>query len=464
MDSNTTLAGELQILHRRWDGITEAPEVPRSTMDVIEYGLGKQQRAEVYLNRLLCYLLNPEQPHGMGTDFLRAFLDGLPRACGFDEDTYDLTDVRVEQQVPVWGRPQSKRDDGASPGYLDLLIDVPNEWFLLIELKFSAEDRGTKFYCDAAQLGDQLITAYESGQYYVYIHQTDHSEARGRCFVNWTWHDFVRDVLKEFLVDNEPRYPQRTATQLYDLRDDIQTIAGMSEQSKSTHEKIALYLDHVDAITDITQTFNDEWSAYSERWGRTMQETLDHELVSSTSPTEDGYPALIVARDTDNSERWLLRESGGDWQHIFKRGWCQRERKPEILERRAEDKNDLRIGFYHRMEDDRDRVVREHELRFNFRCMGSNPSEFIDIYQTHFEQHLDRIESLLTSTRAATTGNKLTLVEGVYSLDIDEYETFFEAYTAALNEAFTELVVENPELIYLFSQSFDNAVSVYRSS
>lgn len=113
-------------------------------MDVIEYGLGKQQRAEVYINRLLCYLLDPDQPHRMGSDFLETFLDSLPAACGFDEDTYDLTDVRVNEQVPVWDSLSAKRDAETSPGYLDLLLDVPHEWFLLIELEFSAEERGTE--------------------------------------------------------------------------------------------------------------------------------------------------------------------------------------------------------------------------------------------------------------------------------------------------------------------------------
>ena len=462
MDSTTEVAEELQSLHRRWEGITDIPELPRSTMDVIEYGLGKQQRAEVYLNRLLCYLLDPNQPHRMGTDFLDAFLNGLPEACGFDEDTYDLSDVRVNQQVPVWDELSAERDDDASPGYLDLLLEVPNEWFLLIELKFSAEERGTEFYCNATQLGDRLVSEYESGQYYVYMHQKDRPEASGDCFVNWTWQVFVQEVLQEFLAENTPKHPQRTVTQLHDLKDDIQNIAGMSERSDSDHEKGALYLEHVEAISDITETFENEWEAYSERWGRAMQESLDHEKVSPASSTGDGYPAITVDREAGDSERWLLRDSGGDWQHVFKYGWHQREGEPEMLEKRAEDKNDLGIGFYHRMADNRNVAVKDHELRFNFRCMGSNPTKFTDIYKHHFDERRDRIERLLASTRAATTGNKLTLVRGIYPIKVDQYETFFKAYTATLNEAFVELVVKNPELIQQFSEMYDDAVSEYR--
>jgi len=131
-ESDPDFETELDRLRQRWRAITETPEKPRSTMDVIEYGLGDQQRAEVYINRLLCYLLDPTNPHGMAEDFLTVFLDSLPESLQFDEDTYDLQSVRVNQQVPV--------EDDSSTGYADLVLDVPEEWVLLVELKFSATE------------------------------------------------------------------------------------------------------------------------------------------------------------------------------------------------------------------------------------------------------------------------------------------------------------------------------------
>ena len=307
MGANTELAADLKRLHRRWEDSTDVLEQPRSTIDIIEYGLGKQQRAEVYLNHLFCYLLDPEQSHRMGTTFLDAFLSGLPETAHFDEDTYDLSDVQVSQQAPVWGKPSTERDDDATPGYLDLLLEVPNEWFLLVELKFSAKETGTEFYCNASQFGDRLATEYESGHYYLYMHQADRPEARGDCFVNWTWQAFVEDVLDPFLAEETPRYPQRTVVQLHDLRDDIQNIAGMTERSESEREKVALYLEHADAIADVTETFEREWEAYSERWGQAMQESLDHDRVSPTTGTEGGIQrflstVMVVTRNAGFSE------------------------------------------------------------------------------------------------------------------------------------------------------------------
>lgn len=115
------------------------------------------------------------------------------------------------------------------------------------------------------------------------------------------------------------------------------------------------------------------------------------------------------------------------------------------------------------MEDNRELAITEHTLRFNFRCMGSNPSEFTALYKDQFDAHRNEIEELLAPTRARITGNQLTLITSTYPIDVDAHDTFFEAYTAALNEAFTELVVERPELIERFSSLFDAAIEEYRS-
>ena len=182
MGSETELDAELQALEQKWDAIAEMRPTPRSTMNVIEYGLGKQRRAEVYINRLLRYLLDPDEPHQMEADFLEAFLDALPDECGFSEDTYDLSTIRVDEQNSI----EDATDESSSQGYIDLLIEAPNEWFLLVELKFSAEETGTTFYCDSTHIDGRPKTSYESGQYYLYLHQADRPTASGDSFANWT--------------------------------------------------------------------------------------------------------------------------------------------------------------------------------------------------------------------------------------------------------------------------------------
>lgn len=465
MESDTDVAEELQLLEQRWKKITDESELPRSTMDVIEYGLGKQRRAEVYVNRLLCYLLDPEQPHQMGTDFLRVFLNGLPAACNFEEDTYDLSDVQVSQQVPVWGEPSTTRDPDASPGYLDLLLEVPNEWFLLVELKFSAAETGTEFYCNAAQFGDRPTSAYTSGQYYLYLHQKNRPVASGHCFSNFTWQAFVSDVLEPFLAANAARYPQRTATQLHDLRDDIRTITGMSDRSTSDREKVELYLEHIDAIADVTATFKNAWDDYSRRWGQEMVASLEHPRVSSETEIDTEYTEMIVHREPGDDERWICYDSGGDWQHVFKYGWRRRENEDTLLIQRPDDRDDLRIGFYHRMGDsNRDVAIRDHELRFNFRCMGSNPTAFRGIYYDRFQERSSTLEDCLATTNAEMTGQKQTLIRGTYPIDVDGHEDFFTAYTTALSKSLVELIVENRDLVRILGEIFEESITEYRDT
>ncbi|QLH84813.1 PD-(D/E)XK nuclease family protein [Halosimplex pelagicum] len=456
-DTQTTeVETALETLRERWRRLQESPEAPRSTMDIIEYGLGKQQRAELYVNRLLCYLLDPEASHGMDAAFLAAFLDGLPTDTRFDEDTYDLSDVRVNEQVTV----ESSDLPDDSHGYADLVIDVPNEWVLLVELKFSAAETGTEFYSDASHIGGNRVSEYESGRYYVYLHQRDEPEASSNSFVNWTWQSFVAGVLDPILAEFTLRYPQRTATQLHDLKTDIRSITNMDEQHAIDQQKVALYLEHVDAIEDVSQAFDDAWESYSHDWGAQLALALDaRDDVNHQSG--ESFSEVTVDRADATDERWIFRSNGGDWQHLFKYGWYRHEDHQAKLTDRAKG-DDLRIGFYHRMERHRAAAVRDHELKLNFRNMGSNPSEFIDIYTDKFDARRETIEEHLAETNGVLTGNKLTLIEATYDIPVDSHDGFFDAYTAALETAFLDLVVDHPELSRTLEAAFEEGLEDYQ--
>lgn len=88
MSTDRNLDSGLQSLSRKWKQLTAIPDSPRSLLNVIEYSLGRHRKAEVYVNRLLKYFLDAEEPHGLETEFLRAVLDGVPDACAFEEDVH----------------------------------------------------------------------------------------------------------------------------------------------------------------------------------------------------------------------------------------------------------------------------------------------------------------------------------------------------------------------------------------
>ena len=51
------------------------------------------------------------------------------------------------------------------------------------------------------------------------------------------------------------------------------------------------------------------------------------------------------------------------------------------------------------------------------------------------------------------------MISAEYDIAPDEYDDFFAAYIAALEEAFTDLVVNNPKLIAILDDIYTDAVA-----
>lgn len=459
MTHDQPLREELGVLQRRWEEITAVPESPRTLMSVIEYSLGSQQKAEVYVNRFLNYLLDPEEPHGMGTEFLRAFLDGLPGECEFQEDTYDLSDVVVDEQVWVT---EEEEDAEVSSGIVDLFIEVPNEWFLLIELKFGAKDTQTEFYYrDATHVGDVAKDDYESSEYYLYLRPTDRSTANEPEFSNWTWEALSQDVLEPFIIENSSRYPQRTVAQLHELNDDIANITGMTDQQANEQEKIALYLDHYDAVADISNTFDEVWERFTDEWAPRLGSTLEENGHGSSSSLDEHVTQFDLPRSAGEDEQWYFRSSSSDWGMIFKRGWWRHtDALDESIYSRPDDLNDVRIGFHHRLERNREDAIADRTLKMYFRNMGANDQRFIDTFSKKFDDNEQALTEALPG-RAELTGNKKDKIVIRYPIETEDQD-FFSAYVTALETAYVDLVGDNEDLVCEIESIFtDSLEAVY---
>ncbi len=149
---------------------------------------------------------------------------------------------------------------------------------------------------------------------------------------------------------------------------------------------------------------------------------------------------------------------------IFKHGWWRpTDNLTDILHERPDDRNDARIGFHHRLENDREQALRDNTLTLYFRNMGANDQEFIDAVNDHFDAQADTIEDNLPDT-ASITGNNRNLISAEYDIAPDEYDNFFAAYIAALEQGFTDLVIENPELVVILDDIYTDAVAeVYKT-
>ncbi len=99
--------------------------------------------------------------------------------------------------------------------------------------------------------------------------------------------------------------------------------------------------------------------------------------------------------------------------------------------------------------------------------MGANGQAFIDVFADSFYENESVIDNLHPSS-AEVTGNKRNMMVATYDIDVDAHEDFFDAYVAALQEAFIDLVVENEELIAtideLYNESIDQVYGVSTSS
>lgn len=167
-----------------------------------------------------------------------------------DEDVHDLSRVRVDDQVRI--QTTTDRDESdESPGIADLLVEAPNEWFVLVEIKFGAGEnnlRGegpsqTESYYQAPVIDDTPKTDYESGEYYVYLHPDSEQPAKEPAFANWTWEDLTTDLLEPFIAAHEPRLPHRTVVHLRELADDIKASTDMTEPGYIQQEQIEQYLE-----------------------------------------------------------------------------------------------------------------------------------------------------------------------------------------------------------------------------
>lgn len=490
MSLNSELDEELRKLERRWRAITETPETPRSLLNVVEYSLGSQRKAEVYVNRLLRYLLDPEEPHGMNAEFFRAFLDGLPDECEFGEDAHDVSDVTVDDQVRVRDWVDEERNEETEPvGEVDLVLEVPNEWFLLIELKFSAGEnnlRGdgpsqTEIYYEASHVGERQKESYESGGYYLYLHPHDEPAANEDEFANWTWEAFVDDVLAVVLEEGAPRYPQRTVVQLRELRDDVNEVTGMNEQQANEREKIELYLDHYEAIEDVRDTFDERWDVFTEAWASRLGRALEAEdgigsdrwtfdVTDADDPLADEYDpsvwTFVEARpghpaEADEAVGWTFRAWDSDWGHVFKDGWWRsKDDFREAIVARDDDYEDVRVSFIHRLERNRDLAVGDRTLKFYFRNCGSNDKEFRERFNEAFDDRREEVERALPES-AELTGKKRNRIEATYDIRTADHDDFFEAYVGALKRAFVDHAAVNDELTRLIDDAYDEALAVY---
>lgn len=477
----TSLREDLTTLERHLENLTAIPETPQSLLQILKYSLSTQGQGEVFMTRVLRYFLDPSEPHGMNDEFLRAFLDGLrahQRAHPadttpgpFDEDTFDLSGVVVDRQVRMGESTDDPEDSIDRTGPVDLVVESPGEWFLIIELKFGATENNlhgdglsqTERYRAATHIEDRPKHEYESGGYYLYLHKTGTRPAEDDQFTNWTWEALVEDVLTDFIATNTARYPNRTGVQLRELRDDIQELTGMTENERNIQAKTELFFEHYDAIKTVTDAFEERWAAFAEEWASRFAASLAESGYGDALELDDRIAGFDLARD-ESSERWVFRARNSDWAHLMKDGWWRHTDDLSVLHTRPDDRNDARIGFYHRLEANQHQAIGDHTLELTFRNMGANDDEYIAAFNDAVCDRKTEIRQALPEPAKleSITDTRRDLITATYDIQPEAYEDYFTAYLAALQLAFEDLVVSNPEFVALIDEAQADALELYR--
>jgi hypothetical protein len=441
------IQSNLEILTEKWDRFTDVPDIPDTTLQIIEYSLDKQRKAEIYASRILAYFLDPSESHGLSTEFLQTFLSSLPSDVEFEEETFELSDVQVTTEAPV-SLEEDHEGEEQVRGYADLFIELPEEWFVVCEIKLGASERGidskgrsqTELYYDADRVNGELKSDYGGGGYYLYIRPGGSATAKEEEFTNLSW-QYVTSVVDTVLNENAARFPSRPVGQLREFKDDIQILTGMSEEQQHEQELAALYVEHYNAVNEVTTAFEEQWEEFMDTWWQDLSSQLD--------------PASI--------SEWHDRE-GNDWAYLFKHGWWRHAETLEPIQERDGDYNTIRVGFHHRMTRNLDTALEDHELRFYFRNPPPNrhseydDTNFRDMFNEKFENQKEAIKDALPQV-ASLTGNTRNLIEATYTIPVDKSDEFTTAYLEAVERAFREHAVDNEQLVNELDQIYEECIA-----
>lgn len=424
---------------------------PLSTLHIL--GQNQQERA---WQRLLAYLLTPTQPHGLETDLLGHLLIALSerRDTAFSFSYLDLQDVRVETEVPT-----------SNGGRADIVMWVPEAWYLCWELKVYAGETGaqTTAYVEAGSFPTIDVDKQETGLTggYIYLAPTEATPPQESAFEVLSWEWLVAE-LRDFLTESHGQYPARTTAQLEDFITTVRTELDMTEYEESEQEKAELYLEYYEEVTAVQQSFERQWEALIDTWGRRLATRLGLEPVADLEELSDSELVVEVAPESGTPEQWVFHQ-GTDWGGISRYGWRRDKQDFAPVYGSAGDRETYRIAFYHRLSQNRAQAIEDHTLELQLWHGTDTPEEFMYSFRDRLQATLDERETEFPSG-LTTTGSRGKPLTVTYPIPVGEHDDFFEAYVAALADAFEDLVVTRRGLVTAIDDAFENSIEEVRSA
>ena len=438
-----SLTERIADINRQLAILPEAEEPPSTFLQI----LGRSHKEQDW-QRLLFYFLDPDESHGFEhavlEHVLRAFSDRAD--LDYTYSRFDLDDIKIEQEVIT----ESGRPDG--------VLWAGNDWFICFELKVTAsegEDQTQRYVDDRVfdSIGLRKSDVPIEGHNYVYLAPRDASQAEADEFVHISW-EWVASELQTFLSQSHGEHPVRSTAQLDDFIDTVRNELTMTEYQENQREKVKLFIDNYDEISSLIEAFENEWKEFQYTWGDRLAQTLETaEMVVDTVVPEE-YVPLDIEMENGDVKRWTFRQGKEDWSWMFPEDWWTKldEQKPIY----DTPKPNARVGFLHRLDDDRDRTLENHVLKFYLRNAPSGHDDFYNNFADRFNRD-DDIPRMLPS-ETERPGVKSNVLEAEYDINTDLYDDFFEAYIDALARAIDDHVVSNSSLVYRIDSHYEDTI------
>ncbi len=426
-----------------------ADEPPPTTLQI----LGRNHQEQDW-QRLFFYFLSARKSHGLEHALQKHILSSLADRDDFEYtfSRLDLQDIRVETEVVM--------SNGTRP---DAVLWLPEEWFICWELKLWASETAeqTNAYIDASSFHAIDLSKDEipvDNRHYVYLAPEGAAPPEANEFVQISW-EWIASQLKEFLAESHGGYPARTTAQLDDFTSTIQQELTMTEHQENQQEKAKLYFDYYDELQDVQHAFEQQWDVFTDEWGLRLAHELDGHEIVEISDLSDNHVVINLAPESEKPNRWIFRQ-GSSWAGIAKEQWRRRTDDGSVIYSSRDDDAYAHITLYHRLEKNRDKAIRDGVLELTLWHGTSSDREFWKLVNERLNEKIEQRSYDLPSS-VSLTGRAESILSATYDIPVTERDNFFDAYTAGLRDAFTDLTVKNHELITIIDEAFYESLEEY---
>ncbi|ESS10404.1 MAG: hypothetical protein A07HR60_02419 [uncultured archaeon A07HR60] len=274
--------------------------------------------------------------------------------------------------------------------------------------------------------------------------------------MSWNW---IASELQASLAKSQGAYPARTAAQLNDFIGTIRQELTMTENQATQREKAQLYVDYHDEIQTIQDAFDQQWERFADDWGRRLAQKLDTGDIIDIPNLSDNHVAIDLNADTSESMRWIFRQ-GSSWASIAREQWRRRTDDHTVIHSSRDDDDYAQVMLYHRLEKDRQQAIQDRVLELTLWHGTSSDEAFWNMVNNRLDDQIET-QGYTLPPSVSLTGRPGSILSTTYSIPVDEHDDFFDAYTAALRNAFIDFAVENYQLSALITDAFEHSLEDY---